>query len=71
MLKSRVSLGRFLLGPGQHWVRADLRVGGKSDALFRNPATQEPPPKGCVEEGSLWQGTLSSNVLRLPARRQK
>lgn len=71
MPTSRVSLGRFLLGPGPHWVRADLRAGGKPDSPFPTPVVQPPPPKGCVDEDKLWEGTLSSNTLRFPARRQK
>jgi hypothetical protein len=69
MTKPPVTLGKFLLGPGPHWLRTDLRVGGKPDPLF--PIPEEPLPKGYVDEDRLWQGTLSSNVLRLPARRQR
>jgi hypothetical protein len=64
-----VTLGKFLLGPGPHWLRADLRVGGPPNSLV--PEQEQPPPKGYVDENLLWQGTLSSNIVRFPARRQR
>jgi hypothetical protein len=71
MTNPPVTLGKFLLGPGPHWLRADLRVGGKPDPLFPGLAMEQPLPKGCVAGSMLWQGTLSSNILRSPARRQR
>ena len=71
MPTSSVSLGRFLLGPGSHWLLAGLRAGGKPDSLIPGLVMEQPLPKGCVDENLLWQGTLSSNTLRFPARRQR
>ena len=69
--KTAVTLGVFLVGPGSHWLRADLRVGVQPDPLFPSLVWEQPPPKGYVDENLLWRGTLSSNTLRFPARRQR
>jgi hypothetical protein len=69
--KVAVTLGVFLVGPGSHWLRADLRVGVQPDPPFPGLVREQPPPKGYVDENLLCRGTLSSNTLRFPARRQR
>ena len=68
MSKLHVSLGKFLLGPGPRWLRANLRAGASSDPLLPT-TTQDPRRQGCVDERLMWRGTLSSNTLRFEARR--
>lgn len=72
MTLSRVSLGKFLLGIGPHWLRADLRVGKRPDySPVPSVLAGRPLPSGCIDEEMLWEGALNSNILRFPARRQK
>lgn len=69
--KRGVTLGVFLVGPDSHWLRADLRVGVQPDPLFPSLVREQPPPQSYVDADMLWKGSLSSNTLRLPARRQR
>ena len=69
--KLNVSLGKFLLDPGPRWLRAGLRVGENPDPPFPmgRSGMPEAPIQSCIEQRGVWQGTLTSNTLRLPARR--
>ena len=69
--KLNVSLGKFLLDPGPRWLRAALQVGETAEPLIPmgRSGMPEAPIQNCIDQNRIWQGTLTSNTLRLPARR--
>ena len=69
--KLNVSLGKFLLDPGPSWLRATLQVGETAEPLIPmgRSGMPEAPIQSCIDQRGVWQGTLASNTLRLPARR--